>query len=366
MLRGSANVGAFGTGTVESYDSATATRRSMILGVAPSRAACSVWKPESPLPFDPGDLAVAVGSKNWYLSMFDQYTSSVRAALAEADPNLPVQATVCVGRKAWRVVFPLRMYMGMGAKKLKTIGRVTVAVDRQTGILLYARYAVAYGGAAGRAWEEYRVDRLDLSPTLEPGWNVVRFPARAPVTVTDNGTRFSPLVKVVQRSWPLLPLAPRATPQGYRLSLASTNGMDYPPPYAKPQPSLKRRWEVGRVTYKRPYWSAPDARVQLVYRHGYSAFAVETYPLPAMGPYQALGDQMRAGGQDVRLTSGRLKGRLARIWVLPGNGGGPLLVCYDEREVVVIWGDLTRSELLMLANSLKALGDVNKPLPVTL
>ena len=42
---------------------------------------------------------------------------------------------------------------------------------------------------------------------------------------------------------------------------------------------------------------------------------------------------------------------------------GPTLLTYSDRSQVVIYGDLTRQELIDVANSLKVYGDVDRPLP---
>jgi hypothetical protein len=81
--------------------------------------------------------------------------------------------------------------------------------------------------------------------------------------------------------------------------------------------------------------------------------------------------------QDVTLTGGFLKGARARTWIssadLPfshvnGNSmftseDGPTLLTYSDRSMITICGDLTRQELIAVANSLKVYGDVAKPLP---
>ena len=42
---------------------------------------------------------------------------------------------------------------------------------------------------------------------------------------------------------------------------------------------------------------------------------------------------------------------------------GPTLLTYNDRWRIVITGDLTRQELVDVANSLKVYGDVDRPLP---
>ena len=42
---------------------------------------------------------------------------------------------------------------------------------------------------------------------------------------------------------------------------------------------------------------------------------------------------------------------------------GPTLLTYSDRSMITIYGDLTRQELIDVANSLTVYGDVNRPLP---
>ena len=77
------------------------------------------------------------------------------------------------------------------------------------------------------------------------------------------------------------------------------------------------------------------------------------------------------------MTGGALKGARARTWIASAmlpvarlNGDsiyvkseGPTLLTYSDRSQVVIYGDLTRQELIDVANSLRVYGDVGRPLP---
>ena len=62
------------------------------------------------------------------------------------------------------------------------------------------------------------------------------------------------------------------------------------------------------------------------------------------------------------LSDGALEGQPSRSWVTPYNGLGPVLLTRSDRSQVAIWGDLTRQEMLDIANSLQAVGDTDKPL----
>lgn len=60
---------------------------------------------------------------------------------------------------------------------------------------------------------------------------------------------------------------------------------------------------------------------------------------------------------------GYLEGARARTWISPYFVGGPTLITYSDRSRITITGDLTRQELIDVANSFKAYGDVERPLP---
>jgi len=351
-------------GWEESYDATTHARRFRLLGRSgkgPGKEAlCKETRPTTPMtsgdPRYAGDELDYGGPDMEYSG----YTASVRAAVAAADPDQPVASVTFAGRPAWRARFPVQFHRdSMDADSpLMTIGTVTAVVDRETGLTLLARFDYAQSGTP---WGEIRVDRMELQPDLAAGWNNVQFPPQAPLTVLDPGTRFGTVAEVAQRSWPTLPLVPAHVPAGYHLVAASTSGMDFIPPYAQPQLQRRTEWRVGSTVYRRPYWTAPNALVQLVYRNGFSQFAIGVSPLPSPS-YDSLGSTDRPGAEDATLSDGALKGQPSRNWVTPYNGLGPVLLTYSARSQVAIWGDLTRQELLDIANSLQAVGDADKPL----
>lgn len=118
--------------------------------------------------------------------------------------------------------------------------------------------------------------------------------------------------------------------------------------------------------------------VLVMYRRGFDTFTIEITPRkpdePGMG---SLDKEARTTMQDAVLTGGYLKGARARTWLssamLPvehvwGDSmmipyQGPTLLTYSDRSQVVIYGDLTRQELIDIANSLQVHGAVERPLP---
>jgi hypothetical protein len=148
------------------------------------------------------------------------------------------------------------------------------------------------------------------------------------------------------------------------------------------------RWRVERVRepgrlpgVTRSTWLGPEDAIQGVlveFRRGFDSFTIEIKPrLPDEPGLHELDPLSRATAEDTVLTGGYLKGAPARTWIssalLPVShvGGdsmfvayqGPTLLTYSDRSQIVIYGDLTRQELIDVADSLKAYGDVERPLP---
>jgi len=341
--------------TDRGYDAAALELRSLRRGGPQFAPVCRVEKPVSATGFVLGTYDTQTTSTPGF--EFSEYVASVRDALATADPEVPVEEITQIGRKAWRVAFPFKM--SGGDTTWETVGTVTVIVDQATGVPLLARFDTRPEGYYS---VEATVTELEEDPLLEPGWQRVPFPDGARVTVVDDGQRFGKPAEVAERSWPTLPLVPSWIPAGYRLTLASTNGMrptflNYPRS-EHPGTTVTR---AGATTYKRIVWPSPTARVELVYANGYRRFVVEVYPKLRFGPMSDVPSSL-AEVRVMRLSAGFLEGRTARVSVAPFLGSGPELESETDRSSVVIFGDLTRDELVRIAESLEAVGDVNKRL----
>jgi hypothetical protein len=97
-------------------------------------------------------------------------------------------------------------------------------------------------------------------------------------------------------------------------------------------------------------------RVVARYRRGFSSFVVDVRP-PARGDAD-LGEfgTNLLDGVDAKLTAGYLKGQLVGTSISPNGSQGPTLLAHSGRYTIAIYGDLTRQELLDVANSLQITG----------
>jgi hypothetical protein len=309
---------------------------------------------------------------------YQSSANSVRALLAEADPTMPVTETSYLGRPAWQA----RLVLDEALTEI-------VVVDRATGLLL------ASDGVNPRAKGDeliycLRVTSLDSDPRLPADWQVVpllkkRTPQLRWNYFHDEGTRFGSPESVAVRSWPTLPLIPEWVPAGYRRTDVATSVQGDP----RPAHENDNSWHFSNVLVRRPHESTPgvgiskrlalrrcDQSVRALFRRGFDTFTVTVSPRSGV---RSIADVTATGPgwRDVVLTGGYLKGVAARTWLTADafvyqtegarlsrqDSQGPTLLTYNDRWRVVITGDLTRQELIDVADSLKVYGDVDKPLP---
>ncbi|HTX70318.1 MAG TPA: hypothetical protein VMH50_14415 [Thermoleophilia bacterium] len=305
--------------------------------------------------------------------------SSVRAMLAEMDPRTPVDETTYLGRPAWRAALP----NSWGASLI-------VTVDKATGLLVESRESVQATGGQ-RLLRVLRVATLQTDPQLPADWQVLpllHHPTRRLMWnyFDDRGTRFGSPGAVATRAWPTLPLFPRSVPAGYvRVALANAVYEDPRPEHGEDNSwhwasdIVRRPGRLPGLAFERRLALKRCAQgVLILYRRGFDTFTIEITPrLPHKPGMGKLDEMASVTKQDTVLTGGYLKGTRARTWVasayLPiahvwGDSmivpfQGPTLLAYTDRSQIVIYGDLTRQELLDVADSLQVYGDVAKPLP---
>ena len=311
---------------------------------------------------------------------YEAAASSVRALLAELDPTTPVTETTYLGRPAWQATL-----RGV----FRDSPAVTVTVDKATGLLLETRRS---GTANGKAFlAVLRVTRFETDPSLDAGWQVVPL-LKKPTAglkwnyIRDEGTRFGSPEAVAARSWPTLPLIPEWVPSGYgRTDVANAVYQD-----VRREHMEDNSWHWSTDIVRRPgrlpglgitkrlALKRCAQGVLVLFRRGFQSFTVEISPrLPGEPGLGKLAPESRMTAQDTVLTGGYLKGARARTWIstamLPvthpwGNSmfvweQGPTLLAYSDRSLVAIYGDLTRQELIDVANSLRVYGDTERPLP---
>jgi hypothetical protein len=296
-----------------------------------------------------------------YTGVYSTLAAQVRAGLAETTASMPVRETTYLGRPAWRCVFTVHERWGVDNEVAMTF-HWDATVDQATGLLVAASWAMdANGKRQPMAWD-LRVTSLELDPDLPNGWQLPK-PTGAKVTVIDEGTRFGTPEEVAARSWPTLPLIPQWAPPGYRrtdVASAGFNAGDGYPGWSAAAGRLRLVGRKGDVTYKRAEWPMDDQTVLVRFRRGFSSFTVQVTPKP-------FGTGFGSGEPDVTLSGGYLAGKPA-YFADDGSDGmrigisTPKLIAYSDRSRVVISGDLTRDELVKVANSLKAYGDVDRPL----
>lgn len=324
-----------------------------------------VLRPAWPTGFPANDV--------YYLTYQDE-ANSVRAQLAEADPEMPVTEITYLGRPAWTT--SLRYYEWPNVER-----RVTV--DKATGLLL-AIDVVGEQPGGDELISSLRVTRLEVDPDLQVDWEVVPLLEKTRAFMRwnyfhDDGTRFGSPESVATRSLPTPPLIPQWAPPGYRRSAIATAVFDDPRP---------AHWDDNSRHYKHegipPKGSTPGTgilkrlalkrckqKVLVQFRRGFDTFTITISPRV---PGEEMVDERSAAspnGRDVTLTGGYLKGATARTWLssadyryrswdgktMSEDTQGPTLLAYDDRWKVVISGGLTRQELVDVANSLKTYGD---------
>jgi hypothetical protein len=352
--------------TLETYDS----RRHESMRQGDTHLAAG-QPPPDPNPYDqPMPRTVLVSRPSWGTTVFSTYllanfqalSNSLRALLAETDPGTPVQLTTYLGRPAWHTALSEVM---PSAKGSGVPVEWSVTVDKETGLLVASELKATSGGAlpSGLA-RSFRVTRIEVDPDLPAGWPRIDPSDVAEVAIFDLGTRFGTPLTVAARAWPTLVLVPKEVPQGYSLTDVATRdyeGMEKTPGDHAKYVVLQRR-DPRIYASERTGIDASRQRVQLRYRRGFSSFVISIRPL-AGGEGSGGSAGPASGTDDVVLTGGYLKGAKARVWISPYFGGGPTLVTSSDRSKITVTGDLTRQELLDVADSFTAVGDTTKPLP---
>ena len=295
----------------------------------------------------------------WTFEYFEALADSLRAWLAEGDPNAPVGETTYLGRPAWHADLKERMPGSDSGSPDGLLVHWSVTVDKATGLLL----ASDFGSGPGRL--SFRVTRLEIDPKLPAGWQSIPKTGQKRIGIDDVGTRFGSPEEIARTAWPTLVLVPQWAPAGYRLTDVATTdfrGM------VESTKDKSRLVYLSRHDPREYYWqmTSIDASVQRVmvrYRRGFSSFVVEIRPLLRGDNTPRHFRTGRLSGEDVTLSAGYLKGRRARTYIAPYLGQGPTLITYSDRSMITITGDLTRQELIDVAGSLKAYGDAGRPLP---
>jgi hypothetical protein len=259
----------------------------------------------------------------------------VRALLAASDPH--VTETTYQGRAAWKLdiaATPNAIVPELSGDHFE------ITVDKETGFPL--RVVETKGG---KFLDEIRIEDLEIDPKLTASDFTIRFPPGAKVHRTDGGFRRVSLDQV-ESIVGYSPLVPADVPDGYGLAeIAVAEGVTYPTGSEGGNP---RSLNV----------------VSLAYRRGLDRFIVTTRlsRVPAPGEPQltleelwsdplATGEGYRDEPERVRLSRGALEGIEAEVLIVPRNT--PHIWALTDKLVVTVAGNLTRAELLAVAESLQ-------------
>ncbi len=110
---------------------------------------------------------------------YETLAACVRAQLAEADPEMPVEETTYLGRPVWRAELVDDQWWGLDGD-LHVIQNWDVTVDQTTGLLLTAGYT--FGTDPGDTTMSMAMDvtQLELDPELPLGWQRAALPEQGP------------------------------------------------------------------------------------------------------------------------------------------------------------------------------------------
>jgi hypothetical protein len=255
------------------------------------------------------------------------YGSVVRALLAADDPR--VTETTYKGRAAWRLEVAARPNLIVPEF---SGDEFVITVDRETGFPLRILEL-----KDGEVLDEIRLEELDVDPELSPDEFTVRFPKDSEIARTDNGFRRVGLDEVEGRVG-YSPLVPVDVPDGYELAEVAVAREAAPTGVEAGNPSSRNV-------------------VSLAYRRGLDRFVVTTrlrhvpgFPDIWDDPL-GTGEGFRDDPERIRVAAGALEGVQAELLIAPRNT--PHIWAKTDKIVVTIAGDLSRAELLAIAESLQ-------------
>lgn len=266
-----------------------------------------------------GDVFSPLGDSANYI-MQRSYSTALRALLAAHQQGMDVRSSSFEGRPAWTVTFA---YPPAKAVVIR------LTIDQQSGLV----FASGQYNNGQPKWES-RIENVRINQPLAQG--LFRPPAglrlrswRTTPGMGDYGFKRVPL-SGVKRVVGSVPLVPAYVPAGYKLA------------------------DITAVAKR-------ERCVSLVYRRGFSSFTVglmlEGGGAPTPGTSQ--GGAFTAGDlrQRITLTGGALSGSGADIFIGLWAEVAEIWVWGSDVPLnVVISGDLTRDELVAVAESLQPYG----------
>jgi hypothetical protein len=311
-------------------------------------------------PDDPSDVLV-IERPSWSAGLTEQSESSalagsVRARLAEENPDSPVTETTYLGRPAWHAV--LHEHLGTQANPAGTDLQWRVTVDMATGLVLESEMDITNMTHSARVplTEVFRVTRFEVDPSLPQGWDSIPEAGQGRIGIMDWGTRFGRPDELARRT-DVPVLVPAWVPAGYRLTDAAT--MDAGDPKKSPKDKMKLIY-LSRHNPRKSWWKTTSVdtssqQVAIRYRRGFATLVVTTRPLKkGERPYASAAP---SGAEAVTLSRGYLAGERVLTSVAPFLRQGPTLAVDRGGYRITVSGDLTQRELVAVANSLEQHGE---------
>lgn len=272
-------------------------------------------------------LAPGLPDQGPAVDLLDRHLGAVVRALA-VGADATVEEITYRGRPAWLLQTDIRVNRIGGTD---SPDHLSVTVDQETG---FPVRTVATRGER-RVWTT-RINRLRLNTDMPDDTFDLELPPDAEVFTSDLGFRRVALDEVEDRTG-YAPLVPRDVPDGYILSEVAVG--------TKPSPTGT---EAGNPAMR-------DV-VALSYRRGLAQFIVTTRP--AGGNPSRWDDPLATGEgyvdnpDTVRFSDGALEGNSGELLIDPL--AVPHVWSVTDELVVTVSGDLTRAELIRVAESLRA------------
>jgi hypothetical protein len=251
----------------------------------------------------------------------------VRAAQAEHDPALTVRTTTCIGRPAWQASFT------------KAGWQHTATVDKDTGFPL--RYVLADVRHPVTHRFVWRVIDIATDVPVDAASFTIVIPDGVKVDSASEYEHFATSDKLAAHVG-YQPFLPSTLSEGSVLATAST----------QPDPWGPYTWFFPISLISTDYSKLPDNEVRLYYHRGYDWFTVTERPRAGgigNSVPRELDRRPQFAYRKTVLQAGAFAGKTARTWM----GDGAILYVQDRTFAVEIAGDLTRSELLAIAESLQ-------------
>lgn len=264
------------------------------------------------------------GPSDWLLQR--DLGAVVRAVRAAQDPR--VETTTYNGRPAWQLDVPVptnAIY--------PDADRFQITVDQETGMPVFVVATLD-----GKFKSELRVENLAVDPELARDAFTLTFPRDVSVQETDDGFRRVTLNEVADAVG-YAPLVPAVVPGGYRLAEVAIAHRSAPTDVEGANPPSR-------------------SVVSLSYRRGLDQFIVTTRLRHVPDSADRWSDPLGTGEgfrdtpENITLQGGALSGLRAELLIVPRNV--PHLWTLTENLVVTVSGDLSRAELVSVAQSLES------------